>query len=332
MNYQKKYLKYKEKYLNLKSQYLGGAENFESRLKAALQTNADFDLINSIINDPDNHINYAKQTFLVNVIQNHTLQDTEEKKQKNFELFNLLINKGSNVDYITNPKMITPLMMAIKNNYINFVDLIINQPRININKKDAQGKTALFYAVQHNFNQIIIKLIEKFPNNINLNEQDLNGKTALMYASESGFVNCLQPLIAANANVNLADLNGKTALMYASESGCVNCIKALTAVNANVNLRDKDDKTALLYAIKKGNIDCIKALIEANANINQADLHGKTPLIHAIISKNIKCIQALINGRANVNQVNSGMKPLTVAINNNCDECAEILIKAGATK
>ena len=66
-----------------------------------------------------------------------------------------------------------------------------------------------------------------------VNAKDKDGKTALMYASERGFEDIVRYLLNQKGiDINARDSGGKTALIYATEKGRAEIVKLLKTAGA----------------------------------------------------------------------------------------------------
>lgn len=79
------------------------------------------------------------------------------------EAVDILIEKGADVNKTVNSKKnygITPLMLAVEKGNISIISKLLEQPTININASDSEGKSALVYAYISGKFQIIKMLID----------------------------------------------------------------------------------------------------------------------------------------------------------------------------
>lgn len=83
------------------------------------------------------------------------------------------------------------LLAAIRGNHVDCVRLIL--PVAHINEGDEEGKTPLHYAVSLGFINIVEMLLND--DRLDINRQDNNGKNALHYAVESNQLACLDLLL-----------------------------------------------------------------------------------------------------------------------------------------
>ena len=88
--------------------------------------------------------------------------------------------RGEDVNY-TNPGGWTALMNAVENKHNSIVKLLLDQPAVDVNVKNNDGRTALHYAaVFNNAEGARMLLLHKDINSANVTNN--NGYTALMYA------------------------------------------------------------------------------------------------------------------------------------------------------
>jgi ankyrin repeat protein len=148
-----------------------------------------------------------------------------------------------------------------------------------------------------------------------------DGETALMLAVKIGELPIVEMLIKAGAKVNVVEnLDHQTPLMWAAASGknAAEMVKLLLAKNADVKVRAKysdwDSQitsepraqyrpvgglTALLYAARSGCRDCADALIGAGADVNVPTPEGVSPLMIALDNDHNDVAKLLLDKGAN---------------------------------
>ena len=98
----------------------------------------------------------------------------------NTEVAKFLINNGADLNY--NNSMGTALMAAVVKNNVEIANLLLDK-NVDVEQTDANGTTALIYAVQFKNIGFVKLLLSK---NANKGKVDINGKTAFEYAVFSG--------------------------------------------------------------------------------------------------------------------------------------------------
>lgn len=137
--------------------------------------------------------------------------------------------------------------------------------------------------------------------------------------------------------INTPDQDGFTPLLNAVRHTKGNTVSALLKEGANVNYQTPSGETALSLAVSGNEVSFVRELIAAGANVNLRDTSsGRTPLILAAMIGNNEIVRLLLDAGADVNArlVLNGQElqenALSVALENNNAETAEILRKAGA--
>ena len=156
-----------------------------------------------------------------------------------------------------------------------------------INKKNAEGWTALHIAARNSniYGSEIVKLL--LENNADVNLTDKIGFTALMlaakYSNTESSLETVKLLLEKGANINLINKYGWTALMwavqYSNSSSNLETVKLLLEKGANVNLTEKNGRTVLMMAARYSNrngLETAKLLLENCANVNLIDKDNKT--------------------------------------------------------
>jgi ankyrin repeat protein len=90
--------------------------------------------------------------------------------------------------------------------------------------------------------------------------------------------------------------------------------------------------TPMMEASSKGHSVIIQSLLEFGANVNHSNDIGLTALMSAAINKRPEIIKLLLESKADVNQKDkNGDTALYKAQTASCDECVDLLTKAGGT-
>lgn len=132
---------------------------------------------------------------------------------------------------------------------------------VNVDQRDAAGRTALMVAAENGRLQIVNLLLSK---GADLNAHDNRfGSTAVMLAAYSGHEDIVEILIHNGADVNAARSDGVTALMLASMQGNLGIVRAFLRQGARVNATDYEGRTAVRIARYRGHIDVARELESA---------------------------------------------------------------------
>ncbi len=129
---------------------------------------------------------------------------------------------------------------------------------IDVNLKDAIGRTSLHIAAENGNIDIVMFLIE---NGANVNVTDVNGNTPLVFIiNKTGNLKVIQRLLEKGASVNTQNRTGETALMYAAWHGHSVIVQLLLENRADVTLKNRQGRTALMLAESKGHQEIVEML------------------------------------------------------------------------
>jgi len=132
-----------------------------------------------------------------------------------------------------------------------------------VNVANTRGDTMLILAVYHGHTEAV-ELILKQPK-LTLDHRNAMGFTALDGAAFKGSVPLAKLLVKAGADLNAKPASGKTALMLAALTDRAEMVEYLLATGADPKATDKDGNTALSVAETqgaKGAIAKLKAALE----------------------------------------------------------------------
>jgi ankyrin repeat protein len=148
-----------------------------------------------------------------------------------------------------------------------------------------------------------------------------DGETALMLAIKTGDLPVIQMLVKAGANVNAVEtFHKQTPLMYAATASknAAQIVRLLLSKDADVKPRELFNDwpnqissepraqyrpvgglTALLYAARDGCTDCVDALLKSGADVNTPTPEGVTPLMIALDNDHNDLAKLLLDRGAN---------------------------------
>ncbi len=226
--------------------------------------------------------------------------------------------------------------------------LVLLDGATNVNFPEADGMTALHYAVLNNDLTIVTSLIEA---GADIGATTRYGVTPIYLAAQNGSAPVLAVLIDAGADPNQLYREGETALMTAARTGDYATVELLLQNGAKVDERELwHGQTALMWAAAQGNAELIALLVSHGAKVNAASNveewekqitdeprekwlppGGMTPLMFAAREGCLACIDELLQAGANINAATpKGITALLGAIINGHYDVAWQLIEAGA--
>ena len=154
---------------------------------------------------------------------------------------------------------------------------------VNVNVRDAGGRTPLLLATQGNHIETARLLVVA---GADVNARDDIQDSPYLYAGAHGRTEILRMTLAAGADLKSVNRYGGTALIPACHYGHVETVKALLATKIDIDHANRLGWTALLEAVILGDggpahTEIVRLLLAAGANARIADRDGVTPLEHA---------------------------------------------------
>jgi ankyrin repeat protein len=179
------------------------------------------------------------------------------------------------------------------------------------------------------------------------------GSTPLAEAAKLGDAKIVKMLLDAGAKPNAANADDETAFMLAIKTGELPVVEMMLAAGANVNAIEKlRHQTALMYAAEapKNAAEITNLLLAKDADVKVRALYndwpsqitsepraqyratgGLTALMYAARAGCYACVEAILRAGANVNTPTpEGVTPLMIAIDNEHNEVAKLLLDRGA--
>jgi len=146
---------------------------------------------------------------------------------------------------------------------------------------------------------------------VDVNAADADGSTALHYAVWADDLATVDELIKAGANVRAANTFRITPIYIAAEHGNAAIASRLLNAGADVNTPDGTGDTLLMAAVRAGNIDLVRLLLDSGAAVNAAEPElGHTALMYAVRDDRGAIVNMLLRQGAAVDvRTRVGAKP-----------------------
>lgn len=220
----------------------------------------------------------------------------------------------------------TALFYAAWNGHVSIVKRLL-KARARVDMVDTIGGTPLSYALCCGQEDIVTELTRgSQPDSVDKIRREL-----LLSAVKHGHDLVVKRLLDSGGDPGAADDQGASLIVLATKHGKTNIVKLLIERGADVDKGDRDGKTPLMLAINKGETNAIKLLIEKGADINKGDRFSKTPLMLAINEGETNVIELLIAKGANIDNGNRyNETPLMLAIYKRDTNVIKLLIEKGA--
>ncbi|MEI0486679.1 ankyrin repeat domain-containing protein [Brachyspira intermedia] len=208
-----------------------------------------------------------------------------------------LINRGANIN-AKDGYGLSALHLAIKNNSIRSVNILLANKNIDLESKLPKG--------------YFTHLGEDYEDSVYI-----GNATPLIYAifKSKGDSRIVNELIRKGANVNATDEEGWSTFLYAAAFGNSSMLRNILSKNKNlINSKTKDNVTPLHMAVVYDNLDNIKYLVRnLKVDINAKDDDGWTALYYAAANKKEEAYKLLLKLGADKNIANNeGLKPADI--------------------
>ncbi len=244
----------------------------------------------------------------------------------NFELARNIIELGADVN-ARDRRGYTALIWAVDKRFAQIVDLLLNSGA-NINLGDGFGYTPLIWAVDRDDLACVKKLLER---GASVDSADGKGVTPLMWAAIKKRRDIARELLSRGADAGRLDHRGYSALSYALEKKCDDMVEMIAAKSPKHGLENNKPRQLVLWAAENSRTAVLKIAAAGGADLNARDEYGRTALMHAINARNADAVEFLIKNGADINLVDSsGAGALIYAVRNWFYDIARMLIAAGA--
>ncbi len=154
----------------------------------------------------------------------------------------------------------TALLRALEKKNDAIADLLLAQPKVDLNAQGASGMTAMMWYVWSQQNDKVQNLLAR---GANPNLPDADGDTPLHGAAQRGNLKLLEMLLAAGAEPNAKNKLGGTALMWAAVYGHQLAARLLIEKGADPAMKDESGMTAAAWAVKNQRPDMAQMLRDA---------------------------------------------------------------------
>jgi ankyrin len=220
--------------------------------------------------------------------------------------------------------------------------------RADVNAPEADGTTALHWAVHQNDLDLAERLIRA---GAKVNVKNDYGATPMSEAAVTGSADMIEKLLKAGADVESPNMDGQTTLMVVARTSRVDAAQALLRRGAKVDAVEQwRGQTALMWAAAESQPAMVKLLVEAGADVNARSkvnnwqrqitaepraiyrpAGGLTPLLYAAREGCIDCAKYLAAAGADLNLADpEQVSPLLLSILNGHFDLAAYLIQKGA--
>lgn len=190
------------------------------------------------------------------------------------------------ITYVT-----TPLNFACEHDRYEIAKLLLEHGA-DVNSQDSRGRFPLLFAVENAIGHAFLYLI--FDHNPNLELKNADQETALFYAfthkPDKDIIECM---IDQGCDISAVDAKNRTMLMVAIHENLYDDVKFLVEQGADINLMI-DDRSALTEAVICNRTNMVKYLIKNGADMQAHCSDGMNILFHAASSGSVKMLELCV--------------------------------------
>jgi len=206
--------------------------------------------------------------------------------------------------------------------------LVLSTSFVFAQSTDQKQNFALIKAAEEGKVETLIKILKNKPD---IDFRDENGGTALFYATQNHHLDIVKILLYNGADPDLSLYDGFSPLMSACMSGDFDIAEYLAHSGATLNESDEYSATALHYAVGMSDYYITDMLLFYGADANKLTYQKTSPLLVAALNSDTAIARLLLKKDANPNQANdASFSPLSVAIQNNDTALFDLLMEYGA--
>ena len=241
-----------------------------------------------------------------------------------------LIDAGADVAKSQQSHRVTPLILAIKANANDIVELLLSHAA-DPSADDADGVTPLMAAANKPSNDIVNTLLGA---GADATVKDRLGRNVLQHCNPALKEETMGKLIDAGADVNNRDTWKRTPLISAVMDHNISMARKLLEKGADANAKDDNGATPLQVALNYRKLELIDELLKKGADPNARDKWSNQTMLAVCCSLGLeKEAEKLVAAGADLTaKDNSGMTPLHIAVKNSysSSDIVRVMLKAGA--
>ncbi|KAF7177421.1 hypothetical protein CNMCM7691_005626 [Aspergillus felis] len=211
----------------------------------------------------------------------------------NYRTAEALLSYGADINALC--KSYTALMTAVVFESESVMDLLLAREDLDVNGRNPNGETALWWAAYTGHRQAVNKLLQCKDILIDCPDT-LQEMTPFSAAVANGHAEVSQDLLATGKiKVNAQDKCRRTPVHHAMASGNPQVV-ALLLFSREVDIHFQDDyqRTPFWYAVRYDNLLAAKLLLMRGADPNLPDIYRITPLNTAILQGSAPMLSLLL--------------------------------------
>ncbi|OWW21468.1 ankyrin repeat domain-containing protein [Noviherbaspirillum denitrificans] len=165
-----------------------------------------------------------------------------------------LLARGLDPNIIEHERGDTGLILALREESMDVVNVLVNAPNIDFEVKTRNGDTALMIACFKGFKPVVEAMLEKGA------EVNRPGWTPLHYAAANGHIDIVRLLLDKSAYIDAESPNKTTPMMMAARGGHIYVVKLLLDEGADATLKNELGMSAIDFAANHNHKDIAEGL------------------------------------------------------------------------
>lgn len=231
-------------------------------------------------------------------------------REGNYETVKVLVNNTASI-IMEDSEGLNALHIACESGNKNITEFLLDTAKNNtdidykkyINSKTILGASALHYATQGNYENIINLLLAE---GVTVNTISFGGITPLHHSSfHCNQFPLVKQIINKGAVIDSQKMVDSTPLLNSAANNCTKSVEFLLNNGANVNHQDKFGATALYIATDKGHNAVVKLLLQFGANPNITDNIGVYPIQLAVKRGDTLSVKYLLMHKTKIDDKNN---------------------------
>ncbi|THW86472.1 hypothetical protein D6D18_07519, partial [Aureobasidium pullulans] len=189
-------------------------------------------------------------------------------------------------------RSITPIRLAAMSNHAKILDHFLHKRDADVNAKDEDGRTALYWASELGHNKIVQLLLD---GGADVNAQSEDHGSALRAASAGGYDKIVQMLLDRGADIDAEGGHYGSALYVASARGHDKAVQTLLDKGADINAQGGYQGSALHAALYGDHDKTMQTLLDKGASVNAQGGEYSNALQAASYEGHDKIVQMLLD-------------------------------------
>ncbi|XP_046578798.1 ankyrin repeat and KH domain-containing protein 1-like [Haliotis rubra] len=225
---------------------------------------------------------------------------------------------------------LTPLMWAARKGHIGVVDLLVGNGA-EVNLEDDAGNDILLWACYGGHVAMVKHVVSK--KMVNINRKGLDGRTPLMWSARQGKLAMFNLLVSAAGTLPAeVDRDGNSILHLACRGGSVKIVDYILSQGVYIDERGESQRTPLMVSAYNGHKELLDWLESKGADVALTDDDDNNVLHVACLGGHVDIVRRVLKlGKVDINSLGQCSRtPLMMAARMGDKEIFDLLVETGA--